>query len=189
MITINKNDLKAVSLAMSKDETKPQTQGVFLEIRGSELRLVATDGFRMHIVRRACEPGPHASVIIPDYIVKEALKLKRNTIPISYLPEPKIYQIIENIAWTDKNHRFPDYRLALRKTEPEEGEYLVASAFVQDVKKAFECLGEYIPIMRPYRQTGQLLYQSPCKTILCVVMCARMDRATVIPVDDCWGER
>ena len=79
MITIAQKDLKAVSLAMAKNDIRYYLNGVFVEFNRAETRIVATDGHRLHMVRTVdssemvTEP---VTFIIPFEMVKHCLKAK-----------------------------------------------------------------------------------------------------------------
>jgi DNA polymerase-3 subunit beta len=79
MITIAQKDLKAVSLAMAKNDIRYYLKGVYVEFNRAETRIVATDGHRLHMVRTVdssamvTEP---VTFIIPADMVKHCLKAK-----------------------------------------------------------------------------------------------------------------
>lgn len=79
MITIAQKDLKAVSLAMAKNDVRYYLKGVYIEFNRAETRIVATDGHRLHMVRTVdssamvIEP---VTFIIPADMVKHCLKAK-----------------------------------------------------------------------------------------------------------------
>ena len=82
---ILKNDLKAVSMAMAnpKKDTNINLQGVMIEISGSKLLMIATDSYRIHIVRRYIEDfeeGEQLSFFIPSCHVKSILAVKDKTL-------------------------------------------------------------------------------------------------------------
>lgn len=78
MITINQNHLKAVARAMATKDIRYYLNGVLVEFNGAELRLVATDGHRLHGVRvefggLVVDP---VSFIVPAAMVQRMIKAK-----------------------------------------------------------------------------------------------------------------
>lgn len=78
-ITIQQNELKAVSYAMAVKDIRYYLCGVLLESNGAETRLVATDGHRLHAVvsfdKDALIVDP-VQIILPASFVKTLLKAK-----------------------------------------------------------------------------------------------------------------
>lgn len=78
-ITIQQNELKAVSYAMAVKDIRHYLNGVLVETNGAETRLVACDGHRLHAVvsfdKDALVSDP-VQIILPDSFVKTLLKAK-----------------------------------------------------------------------------------------------------------------
>jgi hypothetical protein len=78
-ITIQQNELKAVSYAMAVKDIRYYLCGVLLESNGAETRFVACDGHRLHAVvsfdKDATIVDP-VQIILPDSFVKTLLKAK-----------------------------------------------------------------------------------------------------------------
>jgi DNA polymerase III subunit beta len=73
--------LKSVALAMSKDHTRYVLQGVCLERKDGNLRLIGTDGRRLHLVEienAEIHAESNFSIIIPSDAVKSVLALPRD---------------------------------------------------------------------------------------------------------------
>lgn len=79
LIAIFQKDLKAVAHAMADRDIRYYLNGVLIECNGSQTRLVATDGYRLHAVVQettalTVEP---VSFIIPADMVKLCIKAKQ----------------------------------------------------------------------------------------------------------------
>lgn len=70
-----KGMLVRTSFAMSHDESRRFLNGVFVEVKGKELRMVATDGHRLALVRQGIEGGKEASGIVPRKAVQEMVRI------------------------------------------------------------------------------------------------------------------
>lgn len=94
MYTIPRNALKAISLAMARNNICYYLNGLLLESSGDTVRLVATDGARMHLMdieqSEPTAPLPDG-VIIPRELVEWALKMPTKRAPgvtVSVVPTP-----------------------------------------------------------------------------------------------------
>ncbi|MBN1585833.1 MAG: DNA polymerase III subunit beta [Candidatus Omnitrophica bacterium] len=102
------------SIAMSHDETRYVLNGILLELRGKELRLVATDGRRMALVREELEKPFKDSkrVIIPVKAVNELSRMlgECETVGIRFA-EGQIGFWSENTSIVARlvDGEFPDY--------------------------------------------------------------------------------
>lgn len=122
MFTINQNHLKAVARAMATKDIRYYLNGVLVEFNGAELRLVATDGHRLHGVR--VELGglvvDPVSFIVPAAMVQRMIKAKaprgssRATVELYFDPETKRIEAAlpdgSSILDTAIDGVFPDYR-------------------------------------------------------------------------------
>lgn len=120
--TINQNHLKSVARAMATKDIRHYLNGVLVEYNGADLRLVATDGHRLHGVRvelggLVVEP---VSFIIPAAMVQRIIKAKaprgssRATVALYFDPETKRIEAAlpdgSSILDTAIDGVFPDYR-------------------------------------------------------------------------------
>lgn len=99
---IPRNCLKAVSLAMAKADVRYYINGMLVECNGATVRLVATDGPRLHIIDvpqpevDPADPKPAArldeGVIVPRALIDWALKnsKKGQTIELTVIPAPPV---------------------------------------------------------------------------------------------------
>jgi len=120
-------DVRAVSLAMARGDTRYYLNGMLIEHNGAETRLVAADGHRLHAVRVAHpdEPaGPTLSWIVPDSFVDSVLKTKlskhaRDLVFDFNLTKTEVSVCLGDQTITSKliDGTFPDYRRVIpRKT-------------------------------------------------------------------------
>ena len=79
MYTINARLLKAVAVAMSKEETRYYLCGVSLTVKDNWAVLRATDGHRLILARQPCA-GDNCDVIIPRTLI-DKIKLARKAAP------------------------------------------------------------------------------------------------------------
>jgi DNA polymerase III subunit beta len=63
------------SFAMSQDESRPFLNGLYLVIKGKELRLVATDGHRLALARSPVESDAELAGIVPRKAVQEMARV------------------------------------------------------------------------------------------------------------------
>lgn len=76
-ISFFQKDLKAVSYAMAKNDIRYYLNGVLVESNGQEIRLVATDGHRLHAVVAECPVASEwLSFIMPADMVKKCITTK-----------------------------------------------------------------------------------------------------------------
>lgn len=126
MITIAQKDLKAVSLAMAKNDIRYYLKGVYIEFNRAETRIVATDGHRLHMVRTVdssaivTEP---VTFIIPSDMVKHCLKAKtarhdKNPQITLHFSNGKVEAILPDgstFAAPALDGTFPDYRRIIQQ--------------------------------------------------------------------------
>ena len=79
MYTINARLLKAVAVAMSKEETRYYLCGVSLTVKDNWAVLRATDGHRLILAQQPCA-GDNCDVIIPRTLI-DKIKLARKAAP------------------------------------------------------------------------------------------------------------
>jgi hypothetical protein len=80
MYTINARLLKAVAVAMSKEETRYYLCGVSFTVKDNWAVLRATDGHRLILARQPCLIGDDCDVIIPRTLI-DKIKLARKAAP------------------------------------------------------------------------------------------------------------
>jgi len=106
--------LEKTFFSASQDETRPNLNGVYLETRKGELRMVATDGRRLSLVRTPLtqEPPTLLKVIIPLKAVRELSKLLKDEAEIALsLGEHQIFFMLQETTLISQliEAKFPNY--------------------------------------------------------------------------------
>ena len=171
MITIAQKDLKAVSLAMAKNDIRYYLKGVFIEFNRAETRIVATDGHRLHVVRTVdssamvTEP---VTFIIPADMVKHCLKAKaarhdRNPQITLHFSNGKVEAVLPDgstFAAPAIDGTFPDYRRIIQQCVSGKSDIEAAiynPRYVLDAMDALETYADHKgsdPIGTGIRQLG-----------------------------------
>ena len=122
MIMIDRNKLKAAArFAADSKDLRLSLHGVLVEASPAGVRLVATDGHAMLVVRAPGEPDTDTwTGIIPSDVIKAALAWKGNkTLPIILIPgEPECRLTRatgEALVFVPAAGPFPDYRKVIPK--------------------------------------------------------------------------
>lgn len=141
-IQIQKNHIKAVAHAMATKDIRTYLCGVHVEFDNVDLRMVATDGHRIHLVHQGLG-GPAIERVcftIPLDMVKHMIKSKTSTLSIYFDTDSKM------ITWDNLGQKtsmqavegaFPNWRRVVGTAgthEPEIGLY--NPAYVLDTDKA-----------------------------------------------------
>ncbi len=74
-ITIKPNELEAIALAASTEQTRYYLNGVFFEVYGDNYAMVATDGHRVHSLNVQSKTAPADSFILSAIDIKKALAM------------------------------------------------------------------------------------------------------------------
>jgi DNA polymerase III sliding clamp (beta) subunit (PCNA family) len=171
---IPRNALKAVSFAMAKDNIRYYLNGMLVECNGQTVRLVATDGHRLHIMDvPPLEPENGGDtiplpkpVIVPRSLIDWALKnsKKGQAIELTVMPVPDaspvpVLKITANVfSMTEPaiDGRFPDYLRVLPHTLSGETAQFnpayVSDAYAAVLELADRPKGEYVAA--PLRHNG-----------------------------------
>lgn len=72
---ILKNMIRGTIFAIAQDETRPILTGVLFEIKGSNLNMVALDGYRLALRREFLETDHDVSAVIPGKTLNEVSKI------------------------------------------------------------------------------------------------------------------
>lgn len=147
MIMIDRNKLKAAArFAADSKDLRPSLHGVLVEASPAGVRLVATDGHAMLVVRAAADSDTETwTGIVPADVIKAALAWKGNkTLPIILIPgEPECRLTRatgEALVFVPVAGPFPDYRKVIPKA-PDGTASFYDPDFLVRFKRAAEDLG------------------------------------------------
>jgi hypothetical protein len=161
MIQVKQKDLKAVSLAMAKQDIRYYLKGVFVEFNGVETRVTATDGHRLHIIRALNENGTMqapVSFIVPTDMVKHCLKAKaprkvEALVSFSFSPDSQEIEAFlpDNTTLKTKalEGQYPDYRRIVQRVYDSPEETKLAVYNHNYLYEASEALSIYLRGNRP----------------------------------------
>ena len=148
MIMIDRNKLKAAARFAATDpkDARLTLHGVLVEASPAGVRLAATDGHALLVVRAAADTDTDTwTGIIPVEVVKAALAWKgHKTLPIILIPgEPECRLTRatgEALVFVEVAGAFPDYRKVVPKEPDGKPSYYDADLLVK-FKRAAEDLG------------------------------------------------
>lgn len=106
---INKKKLQAISsIAMGKNGIKEELKGIFYHVDGEKAYLVTTDAF--HLVRVEIEKTIDDSVIIPRYVIDNAIKIMGNKDIFELYGNKEQGYNIGKIQFKGLETQYPDYQ-------------------------------------------------------------------------------
>lgn len=110
-IQINPAHLRAAFEFSAEKDIRYYLQGVLVEGCASEVRLVATDGNMMGVLREVnpLDDGANCTVIVPNATVKTVLGMKAKALVLSN----DAGWALGGVAFTPVDGSFPDYRRVL----------------------------------------------------------------------------
>ncbi|MDR2196970.1 MAG: DNA polymerase III subunit beta [Coriobacteriales bacterium] len=107
--------IKKVTKAVSKDESRAVLTGVFLNVEGAELQMVATDSYRLAIVESKLDLAPEEaiSLIVPGDILDEIARLvtSEETVSVGEGENQIIFTFSNTLFITRKiEGNYPNYK-------------------------------------------------------------------------------
>tara|TARA_B110000503_G_C7014238_1_gene357021 strand:+ start:133 stop:711 length:579 start_codon:yes stop_codon:yes gene_type:complete len=146
MTKINIQDLKAVSLASSKDTTRRYLNGVFVEVyKDNTAGLIATNGHILHTTNIQPPENIISSGIVPSKMVQDIIKLINKTtveIDIEILPAGNKWSDKINVSFDSHNlncnlidGNFPDWRGFLPENKPTNEPMAIAYEYLESTAK------------------------------------------------------
>jgi DNA polymerase-3 subunit beta len=162
------DDLAAVSLAMSSEETRYYLMGIFFHIAELKLRLAATDGHRLHRVSRDLPVGltEFKDAILPRKAVTAlmaaiALQPATETVRCEFGDTRARFQI-GAVTLTTRliDGTFPDYTRVIPKTA-KGGIRVSTGEIVRPAKSAMRLMGRENRAMRMRPKDGTIAAKSP----------------------------
>ncbi|AJX62036.1 DNA polymerase III subunit beta family protein [Burkholderia pseudomallei] len=155
--------LKAVQLIAPRDDIRYYLNGVMVEAREKETRLVATDGHRLVVYRIECNnevpAGESISIIVPNAVI-DRLKLSKDA------PDAVTFESADagrmffshddiRVTFTPVDANFPNYRKVIPETvSGKPGHYKPAYLF------DFQKIGAALKRKRSTRDILPILYQN-----------------------------
>jgi DNA polymerase-3 subunit beta len=109
------------SYAMSQDESRPFLNGLYVQAKKQELRLVATDGHRLALARNAVDAGAEMAGIVPRKAVQELTRVLGSAERVDLaIGESKFFVRTEGFELVSKlvEGQFPNYEQVIPKSSP-----------------------------------------------------------------------
>jgi len=151
-MNIPRNALKAVSLAMAVRDVRKYLNGTLVQCSGRTVRLVATDGHRLHMMDLPQDvpcPPLVEGVIIPRALIEWALKNSKPGQSVQVTIDGGMVKIAASgasMSGAAIDERFPDYSRILPREAPSG---IVAQFNPRYVLSAYEAVKELIPKLIP----------------------------------------
>ena len=133
-MNIPRNALKAVSLAMANRDVRKYLNGMLIQCSGRTVRLVATDGNRLHMIDLPQEvpcPPLVEGVIIPRALIEWALKNSKPGQSVQITTDGATVTIAAggaSMSGAAVDGRYPDYDRILPRGSSDRGSSAVRSA-------------------------------------------------------------
>lgn len=139
--------ISRVARSASRDETRPVLTGILMSATGSELRMVATDSYRLSVKETALESPLQGSLEanVPARALQELVRLAQQTpsevIAVSVGQNQAVFELGDIVLSTRLiDGQFPNYRQLL--PESVEHELRLASAELTDVVRRISLLAQ-----------------------------------------------
>lgn len=145
-IQINPSHLRAAFEFSAEKDLRYYLQGVLVEACSSEVRLVATDGIMMGVLRELnpLSDGASCTVIVPNATVKTVISMKAKALTLSN----EGGWSLGGMRFTPVDGSFPDYRRVFTKTHSGEAAQFDVN-YLARILKAGKALGaKSQPIIR-----------------------------------------
>ena len=150
-----------VARSASRDETRPILTGILVSASNSELRMVATDSYRLSVKETALEsqPGEDFEANVPARALQELARIAQQADSESLTVWPRQNQIVFETAGVVLSSRlidgqFPNYRQLL--PESAEHELRVATGELLDVVRRISLLAQKNAPLRLSFTDGEL---------------------------------
>jgi DNA polymerase-3 subunit beta len=150
-----------VARSASRDETRPILTGILVSASNSELRMVATDSYRLSVKETALEsqPGAEFEANVPARALQELARIAQQAESESLAVWPRQNQIVFETAGAVLSSRlidgqFPNYRQLL--PESAEHELRVATAELLEVVRRISLLAQKNAPLRLSFSDGEL---------------------------------
>jgi DNA polymerase-3 subunit beta len=136
-----------VARSASRDETRPVLTGILMSAAGAELRMVATDSYRLSVKQTAIEPPLQGEleVNVPARALQELARIVQHapseTIAVSMAQNQVVFELGDVVLSSRLiEGQFPNYRQLLPETV--EHELRLASAELADVVRRISLMAQ-----------------------------------------------
>jgi DNA polymerase-3 subunit beta len=136
-----------VARSASRDETRPVLTGILMSAAGAELRMVATDSYRLSVKQTAIEPPLQGEleVNVPARALQELARIVQHapseTIAVSMAQNQVVFELGDAVLSSRLiEGQFPNYRQLLPETV--EHELRLASAELADVVRRISLMAQ-----------------------------------------------
>lgn len=150
-----------VARSASRDETRPILTGILVSVSGGELRMVATDSYRLSVKETPLEsqPGAEFEANVPARALQELARIAQQAEVESLSVWPRQNQIVFETDGTVLSSRlidgqFPNYRQLLPETA--EHELRIATGEVLEVVRRISLLAQRNAPLRLSFSDGEL---------------------------------
>ncbi len=161
-MNITRNALKAVSLAMANRDIRKYLNGMLVQCSGLTVRLVATDGHRLHMIDLSQDvpcPPLVEGVIVPRALIEWALKNSKPGQSVQITTDGAAVTIAAGgtgMSGAAIGLAYPDYGRILPRTPPSGGVAQFNPMFVSDAYAAVkELSGKGETLFPTLRHNGE----------------------------------
>jgi DNA polymerase III subunit beta len=155
------NTISCVARAASRDETRPVLTGILMSASGQELRMVATDSYRLSVKETALDAHLDGSLEanVPARALQELVRISQqlatDSIAVSVVQNQAIFELGDAVLSSRLiDGQFPNYRQLL--PESVEHELRLATAELLDVVRRISLLAQKnVPLRLGFRE-GEL---------------------------------
>lgn len=176
-MNIPRNALKAVSLAMANRDIRKYLNGVLIQSSGRTVRLVATDGHRLHMIDLPQDvpcPPLVGGVIVPRALIEWALKNSKPGQSVQITTDGATVTIAAggaSMSGAAIDERYPDYPRVLPRGVPSGEVAQFQPQYVSDTYAAVnELSGKGEPLFPTLRHNGLNGATVAHKRFLAVIM-------------------
>jgi DNA polymerase-3 subunit beta len=153
--------ISRVARSASKDETRPILTGILMSASGQELRMVATDSYRLSVMETALEAPLQGSIEanVPARALQELVRVAQQTEPAEIAVSVDQSQVVFEVGDVVLSSRliegqFPNYRQLL--PESVEHELRFSSSELADVVRRVSLLAQKNTPLRLSFREGEL---------------------------------
>lgn len=142
-VSIQTNHLKAAACCAAQQDIRYYLNGVLIEVRATETRIVATDSNMAAVLRDTVLAGEQPvfpDVIVPNEVVKQVLASKSPTLSLIFDEKAKVWSL-GGMTFKPIDQAYPDYRRIIPREHSGE-----AAQFNVDFLGAFKKIGKALGV-------------------------------------------